>query len=1339
MASNTMNFGPEWMRRFPVKPGPTQPELVGRTISPSPAVASSIATSTSVNAAPDTSSSSSQDWSQPAPAVATPTTPMPAFSYSSVAANNVRQANGQSSASSGGDASLLDIGGGHGGVGGSSGNSNGTDFLNPFKYSKELMLSLYKPTGLPIEFERHEYVTSDECLLPLAVQPLSEQEVKLLAGSVNSDVPRRVDKVEAPQERVLIQRRESLTTSITSSLEHSAARYDRSDRPLSYGRNYESKYHGSGSRARNLNSSSDNRPHVFVKRTDQADRDRERERDREQRERERERERDRDRERERGRVKEQERETEEENLWNSPVGNSVGSFDANGVFRIGSEGEPLQPLAELEESTPEEPILEEWEDAAAAAAEDNDSPAVKASSEQTSPIEVATFQESIDKEAESSSVISPSFPSQPQDLQENGKDISFSFTTALLSGRALGANPIRPDAEFMPSHPPALSTSSTQVLSSASAPTPILASFPPSVPTLPQTPTLSFPPAPAPVSIAAPTISSAPSSATEEAEEVGLNLQSEPVELSRWLYRDPSGSVQGPFMSEEMHEWYMVGFFSLDLYVKREQDPGFEPLGALIRRTGSDEKPFIIAGRVRQEPPLPMEQSLHPSAPPLTQNRRNIGQNIGQINQPTSSPAGWMGMSAPSTPVNPKFGVDRLLMQQQQQGQQHASGDLFSSTNLLGQQRPGFVPAQEINGSLPSFGNNWGSGLFERPPPPPPQVMEQTMGWPGEPFSRAPMGAMPGVHAPHGGSHLMDLQQRRHNQELERQQALQILHQESQMQSIMHRQQFMAAQRQFGNDPHALASLLAQQQDQQRQLHMRPYLQDIQPQQPLQPHSLPMNEPPYVGVPHDGPNGLLLHQEQLSELQSIQQMPPPPFIEQHSGGGEPELLALRLETLVLKSTEPLDNNGSTTTILSSGQVLNGHDMDIEYRQETVVESMTTPIIAVATTAIFDGIIQPTEDAMEPQLAKQVKDLNQLEHITAIETVEDKSHEAVDNFGTDKVGVSETKVTNVTMEVRPTTIQPFVEETAFLGSNATVVDGDSTPAKGLSPPVSQGKEKKKAKKETSAEKSMNQQSTIVETSNGAIESDSTKNASSAPAWSTSSASSKKKTLREIQLEEEAAVQKTKVVSSSGSSGASPSGLAGIVASGTGSVGRRYADSIGPKTMVSTGTPGAWGSGPLSASAGSRPASLGRSSSAFSGAMASSGLALSGSTTASRASTTSTTFTSSNSVNNSNGSNSKMGQVSEPRPPSEDFLRWCRQALKGIQQGVVLEDFIQMLLTFPLNPDPQTVEIIQDSIYASSQSLDGRRFADEFIKRRKADAAATASMGVVGGASSTQVGG
>jgi len=47
---------------------------------------------------------------------------------------------------------------------------------------------------------------------------------------------------------------------------------------------------------------------------------------------------------------------------------------------------------------------------------------------------------------------------------------------------------------------------------------------------------------------------------------------------------------------------------------------------------------------------------------------------------------------------------------------------------------------------------------------------------------------------------------------------------------------------------------------------------------------------------------------------------------------------------------------------------------------------------------------------------------------------------------------------------------------------------------------------------------------------------------------------------------------------------------------------------------------------------------------------------------------------------------------------------------------------MLLSFPMDPDPSTVELISELIYANSTTLDGRRFAAEFISKRKADAAA-----------------
>lgn len=58
---------------------------------------------------------------------------------------------------------------------------------------------------------------------------------------------------------------------------------------------------------------------------------------------------------------------------------------------------------------------------------------------------------------------------------------------------------------------------------------------------------------------------------------------------------------------------------------------------------------------------------------------------------------------------------------------------------------------------------------------------------------------------------------------------------------------------------------------------------------------------------------------------------------------------------------------------------------------------------------------------------------------------------------------------------------------------------------------------------------------------------------------------------------------------------------------------------------------------------------------------------------------------------------------------------------------------MLLTFPMDPDPSTTEIISDLIYANSTTLDGRRFATDFVSRRKADATSRPKGTLAGGTS------
>jgi hypothetical protein len=51
---------------------------------------------------------------------------------------------------------------------------------NPFKYSKDFMLSLFKPdSNLPFDFNQHEYVTTDKIVSPLAFEELTESEKKV--------------------------------------------------------------------------------------------------------------------------------------------------------------------------------------------------------------------------------------------------------------------------------------------------------------------------------------------------------------------------------------------------------------------------------------------------------------------------------------------------------------------------------------------------------------------------------------------------------------------------------------------------------------------------------------------------------------------------------------------------------------------------------------------------------------------------------------------------------------------------------------------------------------------------------------------------------------------------------------------------------------------------------------------------------------------------------------------------------------------------------------------------------------------------------------------------------
>ena len=59
---------------------------------------------------------------------------------------------------------------------------------------------------------------------------------------------------------------------------------------------------------------------------------------------------------------------------------------------------------------------------------------------------------------------------------------------------------------------------------------------------------------------------------------------------------------------------------------------------------------------------------------------------------------------------------------------------------------------------------------------------------------------------------------------------------------------------------------------------------------------------------------------------------------------------------------------------------------------------------------------------------------------------------------------------------------------------------------------------------------------------------------------------------------------------------------------------------------------------------------------------------------------------------------------------------------------------MLLSFPLDSSPDVIEIIAESVYANSSTLDGRRFAADFVAKRKLDASgrgAPSGAALIGG--------
>ncbi|XP_054709856.1 GRB10-interacting GYF protein 2-like [Uloborus diversus] len=100
---------------------------------------------------------------------------------------------------------------------------------------------------------------------------------------------------------------------------------------------------------------------------------------------------------------------------------------------------------------------------------------------------------------------------------------------------------------------------------------------------------------------------------TEEEEQRVISQTSEGGHSShqeieiKWFYEDPQGKVQGPFTSPEMLEWFSAGYFTMSLKVRRECDKKFSHLGELIKSWG--RVPFM-PGSIPPPVPAAAEASI---------------------------------------------------------------------------------------------------------------------------------------------------------------------------------------------------------------------------------------------------------------------------------------------------------------------------------------------------------------------------------------------------------------------------------------------------------------------------------------------------------------------------------------------------------------------------------------------------------------------------------------------------------------------------------------------------------------------------------------------------------
>lgn len=128
-----------------------------------------------------------------------------------------------------------------------------------------------------------------------------------------------------------------------------------------------------------------------------------------------------------------------------------------------------------------------------------------------------------------------------------------------------------------------------------------------------------------------------------------------------WVYRDPTGVIQGPFANARMHEWYQSGYFPDSLPLKREADPFFDTLAGWKVKCGG-RVPFELATLVKPSAVAASAVAASAAQPPAAV-ATPAATAIPAATKPsfTTSASAALGKkeAAPSQPVSPQQGKEK--------------------------------------------------------------------------------------------------------------------------------------------------------------------------------------------------------------------------------------------------------------------------------------------------------------------------------------------------------------------------------------------------------------------------------------------------------------------------------------------------------------------------------------------------------------------------------------------------------------------------------------------------------------------------------------------------------